>query len=113
MAKGTVVLVPFPFDDLSATKVRPAVCLSDPVVPTGMWFWPSSAAESQPSFLKAIWCWIGEARTLSVPVSRPVPCSGFIWLITVSESLIRRELGRLSSALQQEMDDRLRRLFGL
>ncbi|MCK5007990.1 MAG: hypothetical protein KAR73_11425, partial [Spirochaetales bacterium] len=34
-------------------------------------------------------------------------------LITVSESLIRRELGRLSSALQQEVDDRLRRLFGL
>lgn len=34
-------------------------------------------------------------------------------LITVSESLIRRELGRLSSALQQEVDGRLRRLFGL
>jgi len=34
-------------------------------------------------------------------------------LITVSESLIRRELGRLPSALQQEVDNRLRRLFGL
>jgi hypothetical protein len=27
MMKGKVVLVPFPFDDLSTTKVRPAVCL--------------------------------------------------------------------------------------
>ena len=26
-----VVLVPFPFDDLSGQKVRPAVCLTDPV----------------------------------------------------------------------------------
>jgi mRNA interferase MazF len=26
---GDVVLVPFPFSDLSATKVRPAVCLAD------------------------------------------------------------------------------------
>lgn len=29
--KGNVVLVPFPFDDLTTTKVRPAVCLTDPV----------------------------------------------------------------------------------
>ena len=31
MKKGKVVLVPFPFDDLSATKVRPAVCLTNPI----------------------------------------------------------------------------------
>ena len=30
MMRGKVVLVPFPFDDLSTTKVRPAVCLTDP-----------------------------------------------------------------------------------
>lgn len=29
--KGKVVLVPFPFDDLTKTKVRPAICLTDPV----------------------------------------------------------------------------------
>jgi mRNA interferase MazF len=33
MTKGKVVLVPFPFDDLSATKVRPAVCLTAPIGP--------------------------------------------------------------------------------
>ena len=27
MMKGKVVLMPFPFDDLSTTKVRPTVCL--------------------------------------------------------------------------------------
>jgi mRNA interferase MazF len=31
MTKGKVVLVPFPFDDLSATKVCPAVCLTNPI----------------------------------------------------------------------------------
>jgi mRNA interferase MazF len=31
MTKGKVVLVPFPFNDLSATKVRPAVCLTNPI----------------------------------------------------------------------------------
>jgi mRNA interferase MazF len=29
--RGKVVLVPFPFDDLSATKVRPAVCFTQPI----------------------------------------------------------------------------------
>lgn len=29
--KGKVVLVPFPFDDLSSTKLRPAVCLTDSI----------------------------------------------------------------------------------
>jgi hypothetical protein len=28
-AAGDVVLVPFPFSDLSAAKVRPSVCLAD------------------------------------------------------------------------------------
>ena len=31
MTKGKIVLVPFPFDDLSAAKVRPAVCLTNPL----------------------------------------------------------------------------------
>jgi mRNA interferase MazF len=31
MTKHKVVLVPFPFDDLSSSKVRPAVCLTEPI----------------------------------------------------------------------------------
>src|SRR5947207_2389267 len=31
--RGKVVLVPFPFDDLSGAKVRPAVCLTEPLGP--------------------------------------------------------------------------------
>ncbi len=31
MTKGKVVLGPFPFDDLSTAKVRPAVCLTEPI----------------------------------------------------------------------------------
>jgi mRNA interferase MazF len=33
MTKYKVVLVPFPFDDLSSSKVRPAVCLTNPIGP--------------------------------------------------------------------------------
>ena len=33
--KYKIVLVPFPFDDLSSSKVRPAVCLTDEIQPHG------------------------------------------------------------------------------
>lgn len=29
--RGKVVLVPFPFEDFSTKKVRPALCLSEPI----------------------------------------------------------------------------------
>jgi len=31
MWKGKIVLVPFPFDDFSSVKVRPALCLTEPI----------------------------------------------------------------------------------
>lgn len=31
MIRGKVVLLRFPFDDFSASKVRPAVCLTNPI----------------------------------------------------------------------------------
>jgi mRNA interferase MazF len=31
--KYKIVLVPFPFDDLTANKVRPAICLTDEIKP--------------------------------------------------------------------------------
>jgi hypothetical protein len=50
MTKGKVVLVPFPFDDLSTTKVRPAVCLTEPIGLISMLFWRSSLAKYRPPY---------------------------------------------------------------
>ena len=82
MTRGKIVLVPFPFDDLSTAKVRPAVCLTEPTGP-------------QRHVVLAF---------STIRLHR---------LLTISTSLIRRELGRLPNSVQNEVDEKLRTLLRL
>ncbi len=113
MTRHKVVLIPFPFDDLSGVKVRPAVCLTDPlgqfrhVVPAFITSKPTAAAlptdlslqPADPDF---------HLTGLRVPSTLQLHR-----LMTVTTSLIRRELGVLSPRLQQLADDRLKLLLAL
>ena len=113
MMKGKVVLVPFPFDDLSTTKVRPAVCLTDPVGPhrhVVMAFISSRMSIDQletDMILNsghADFAMTGLLVTSTLRLHR---------LMTVTTALIRRELGELSPQMQDEVANKLRKLFGL
>lgn len=111
--KGKVVLVPFPFDDLSNTKVRPAVCLTNPIglhrhvvlafitsqIPTDLLETDVVLHSSQADFSAT-----GLRVSSTLRLHR---------LMTVTTSLIRRELGELPSSIQLEVDNKLRRLFEL
>lgn len=110
---GRVVHLPFPFDDLSTTKVRPAVCLTDPIGPyehLPLAFITSRvpkvllATEVVPSPERPGY----EETGLRVPSVLPLHS-----LMTVAASLIRRELGVLSSEMQAEVDEKPRGLFDL
>jgi mRNA interferase MazF len=113
MTKYEVVLVPFPFDDLSSNKVRPAVCLTDPigdhdhiilafitsrVSPNPL---PSDIilVENNPGFYRT-----GLRVSSMIQLHR---------LMTVSASLIQRQLGELSPELVSIVRRRLKNLFGL
>ena len=108
-----VVLVPFPFDDLSGSKVRPAVCLTDAVgshrhvvlafitsavpptlEPTDVLLDPSSA-----DFARA-----GLRVRSALRLHR---------MVTVSATIIQRQLGVLTPNLQAQVQQRLRTLFAL
>ena len=108
-----VVLVPFPFDDLSGSKVRPAVCLTDAVgphrhvvlafitsavpptlEPTDVLLDPSSA-----DFARA-----GLRVRSALRLHR---------MVTVSATIIQRQLGSLTPNLQAQVQQRLRALFTL
>ncbi len=113
MTKHKVVLIPFPFDDLSATKVRPAVCLTDPIGPhrhVVLAFISSrTAEEGLPTDLlidsdDADFAETGLRVSSMVHVHR---------LMTVSTGLILRQLGNLSPHLREEMDKRIGLLFGV
>lgn len=111
--KNSIVLVPFPFDDLSATKVRPALCLTerlgshDHVVvafitsqvpgqldPTDIVILPSDEDFAQ----------TGLRVASAIRLHR---------LMTLSSRIIRRKLGTLPETLQQKTEEGLRQLFDL
>ena len=113
MLKGKVVLVLFPFDDLSAGKVRPAVCLTEPIGPN-MHIVLAFITSRIPKDLEATDVVIDtkdpEFQNTGLCVSSTVRLHR---LMTVSASIIRRELGVLSPAMMAKVDDRLRTLFNL
>lgn len=111
--KNSVVLVPFPFDDLSTTKVRPAVCLTDEIKPYGhvVLAFVTSSVVSVPALTDLV---ILDTDTdfaiTGLKVSSMIRLHR---LMTVKSSIIRRELGELSLTQQTEVRERLRNLFAI
>ncbi len=109
--KGKIVLIQFPFDDLSSSKVRPAYCLTKAIG----------------SYQHMIFALI-TSRIPSIPLTTDIllqpqhldfSLSGLQkpstlrldHLITLRQSMIRRELGNLSLSTQSEISTILCRLL--
>lgn len=113
MIKGKVILVPFPFDDLSAAKVRPAVCLTNPIgahrhvilaFVTSQIITPPANSDLVLDIRNSGFAATGLRVSSTVRLHR---------LMTVTTAIIQRELGELSPRLQTEVNTKLRGLFGL
>lgn len=108
MRRGTVVLTPFPFTDLSGARVRPAVIVSrsdrsgddvvlafvSSVIPPRPLPTDLVLDSSHPQF-----------RETGLKVPSIVKCDK---LATVQRGIILGELGQLSASLLRELDQRLR-----
>ena len=113
MIKHKIILVPFPFDDFSTTKVRPAVCLTNEIgdhqhVIIGF---ISSQIPIKPTVSDIIlkqkdsdFAKTGLAVNSVIRLHR---------LVTIPKELIKRQLGNLSADQQQEVNRRLKELFEL
>jgi mRNA interferase MazF len=111
MIKGKVVLVPFPFDDLTAIKVRPAVCLTNSISPHRHVVLVFISSRIPQDILdtdivldskKAGFAQTGLHVTSTLRLHR---------LMTATTSLIQRELGVLPDSIQIEISQRHRKLF--
>jgi PemK-like, MazF-like toxin of type II toxin-antitoxin system len=113
MTKGKVVLVPFPFDDLSITKVRPALCLIDPIGPhrhVVIAFITSTIPADVMETDLVLDSMQADFRTTGLRVSSTLRLHR---LMTVTTSLIERDLGSITPETQINVDNMLRKLFKL
>lgn len=113
MTKGTIVLTPFPFTDLSTVKRRPAVIVSSSEKPGDdviVAFISSRITEpireteyileiNHPDFKDT-----GLKKRSVFKMDK---------IVTVEKKILVGEIGRVSNAILQELDKRMRVTFGL
>jgi mRNA interferase MazF len=111
MIKGKVVLIPFPFDDLSTTKIRPAVCLTNPVGKHCHVILALITDRIQTDLLETDMVFDTNHPDFAASGLHKPSTIKLDHLITVRESLIRRELGALSPATQNQLTEKLCKLL--
>lgn len=105
--KWTIILVPFPFTDLSGSKVRPAILIShnlkgDDVV---VLFLSSQKGKRDPFDVL-----LSPSQKNGLKVPSLVRCAK---IATLDKKIILGELGRVDDVYQGAIDVRLRKLFSL
>lgn len=111
MIKYKIVLVPFPFDDLSETKVRPAICLTDSI---GIYnhviiaFISSKIPDPLlPSDIVIAKQQVGFAQT-GLSVDSVIRLHK---MVTIPATLIKRELGSVDETMILKLRSRINELF--
>lgn len=111
MIKGKIILVPFPFDDFSGTKVRPAICLTNE---TGFYNHVVIAFISSqiPQSLEASDLLLEKKDKDFIATGLSVDSVIKLHrLATIPKNLIKRQLGVISETHQAEINHKLKALF--
>lgn len=111
MTKHKIVLVPFPFDNFSATKVRPAICLTQPIgkhehvviafisskIPEDILETDLVLHSHSSNFLES-----GLAVSSVIRLHK---------LVTIPKNLIKRQMGQLNNTLHSKLNQKIDLLF--
>ena len=105
--KGTVVLVPFPFTDLSGSKVRPAVIVSDGKVGSDivLLFITSQSKLKGKHIVQ-----INPDQQNGIKTKSKIVCSK---IATLESKIILGELGVLATPVLKSIDIELKKVLGL
>jgi mRNA interferase MazF len=111
MIKNSIVLVPFPFDDYSTFKVRPALCLTEVI---GKYDYiviafisskiPDDLIDSDIIIEKDSNNYIGTGLTVGSVIRLHK-------IVTIPKSLIKRRLGLVNDSIDKMIRNKLQLLF--
>ena len=105
-SKGEVVLVRYPFSDLSSSKIRPAVIVNAPHISEDVFILPlTSKTKSLLAGEFVLTDWSQAGLNLETAVKRGV--------YTVRQNLIVQRVGKLSASDLNDLNDALRQWLGL
>ncbi len=113
MARNDVVLVPFPFDDLSSTKVRPAVCLTDAIDRYRHVIVAFISSNVPASGLSSDIVIPDTSADFAQTGLRQSSCLRLHRLVTLTEASIIRRLGTIPAGVREDIAPALKQLFGL
>jgi mRNA interferase MazF len=111
MIKNSIVLVSFPFDDSSSSKVRPALCLTSEI---GKYNHIIIAFISSkiPDDLNDSDLIIREKSQESIGTGLTVDSVIRLHkIVTIPKSLIKRRLGKINQAVEEEIKVKILQLF--
>ena len=110
MVKNSIVLVPFPFDDFSVSKVRPALCLTSEIgkynhviiafITSKM---PDDLIDSDLIIRKESENYAGSGLTVDSVIRLHK-------IVTIPKNLIQRKLGS-NKSVETEVSGKIRQLF--
>ena len=112
MSRGKVVLVPFPFDDLSNSKARPAICLTDPIGPHAHIILAFISSKIPATHLETD-ILLNRESDKEIMGLRTNSIIRLHRMVTVSTDIIRRELGTTPPEIYEKIIAELRILFQL
>jgi len=111
MIKNSIILVPFPFDDLSAYKVRPALCLTNEIGKYNhiiIAFISSRISEEQNDTDLILFKDSENSIGTGLSVDSVIKLHK---MVTIPKSLIKRKLGIINTTLEPIIREKIFRLF--
>ncbi|MDO8522105.1 MAG: type II toxin-antitoxin system PemK/MazF family toxin [bacterium] len=106
--KGTIVLVPFPFTDLSGVKVRPAIVIS--TVAMGKDVVVVFISSKKEVKIRKCDLAVSPSSANGLKVDSVVKCGK---IATLEKRIILGELGTLESSVMIEVDKKLKLVLGV
>jgi mRNA interferase MazF len=111
MIKNTVVLVSFPFDDFSASKVRPALCLTSEIGKYDHIIIAMISSKIPADLIDSdlvIKIETDDSPGTGLAVDSVIRLHK---IVTIPKSLIKRKLGRINWRIETELSIKIRQLF--